>query len=233
MTTAKPQIKTKTAEDRGKEKRAKIIRSRSLWLGLAGVSILLDQLSKWYATEVFLRPRLTGLQGLDFFNWYLHTPDLLRGGGVYMTSYFNMVMAWNTGVSFSMLSGQGFYAWAFLIVVALIITGVFLYWLWNAESHFHGMCYALVIGGALGNVIDRARFGAVIDFLDFHINGYHWPAFNVADMSIVTGITLLIIVSLFFDIKAKERYRKRKKEKRAFKKFIQKRFGATTSYIRK
>lgn len=75
-------------------------------------------------------------------------------------------------------------------------------------SHLlYGIGYALVIGGALGNVIDRARFGAVIDFLDVHAYGYHWPAFNVADISVVTGIGLLIIVSLFFDLEAKKRYR--------------------------
>ncbi len=233
MEPAKTQIKTKTAEQRAKEKHAKITRRRTLWLSLAGLSVILDQLSKWYATEIFLRPKLTPFQGSNFIEWYLNTPDMLRGGGIYMTSFFNVVMAWNTGVSFSMFSGQGFYVWVFLIAIALIITCVFLNWLWHASSHLYGICYALVIGGALGNVIDRARFGAVIDFLDFHVYGHHWPAFNVADMSVVTGISLLIIVSLFFDIKTKERYRKRKNKKRAFKKLLEKRFGATTSYIRK
>ena len=99
------------------------------------------------------------------------------------------------------------------------------FWLWSAEKHFHGLCNALIIGGALGNVIDRARFGAVIDFLDFHVKGYHWPAFNVADMSVVSGISLLMIVSLFFETKTRQRYRKNNKKRRDFQKFLRERFG--------
>ncbi len=233
METEQLEIKTKSPEQRAKEKKAKIFRKRSLWLSISVLIILADQISKWYITEIFLRPRLTSFYGTDFFNWYLNMPTPLDWGGVYMTPYFNLVMAWNTGVSFSMFSGQGAYMWAILIAVALVITSVFLYWLWHAKRHIHGVCYAFVIGGAIGNILDRARFGAVIDFLDFHIYGYHWPAFNVADMAVVTGVSLLIIVSLFFDIQTKERYRKRKKKKRQFKKILQKRFGATRSYIRK
>ena len=233
MEPATPQIKTKTAAQRAEEKSAGILRKRALWLSIAGISVVLDQISKWYISEIYLRPHLTGAQGTDLINWYLNTPNPLRGGGVYMTSFFNFVMAWNTGVSFSMFSGHGFYAWIFLITLALGITGVFLYWLWHEKRHVHGICYALVIGGAIGNVIDRARFGAVIDFLDFHVLGYHWPAFNVADMSVVTGISLLIIVSLFFDITTKDRYRKRKKKQRDLRKTLFKRFGATHIITRK
>lgn len=233
MEPEKPPIKTRTAKERARIKQRKIVKRRSFWLILALISVLLDQISKWYVTEVFLRPYLTGIKGVPFTDWYTAPYPPLGGGGVQMTSFFNLVMAWNTGVSFSMFSGQGHYTWIALIVVALGITGVFIYWLWHADQHKHGICYALVIGGALGNVIDRVRFGAVIDFLDFHIYGYHWPAFNVADMSVVCGISLLIIISLFFDIKTKDRYRKRKKKQRAFKRDLMKRFGATHIITRK
>ncbi len=233
MEPAPQQIKTKTAAERSQEKQSKIKRKRALWLSIAGIIIALDQLSKWYVTEIFLRPRFMAGESVDLINWYINTPSPLRGGGIYMTSFFNLVMAWNTGVSFSMFSGQGFYTWLFLIIVALGITCGFLYWMWNEKRHMFGICYALVIGGALGNVIDRIRFGAVIDFLDFHVFGHHWPAFNVADMAVVTGISLLIIVSLFFDITTKDRYRKRKKKERHMKKMLFKRFGATHIITRK
>jgi signal peptidase II len=80
-------------------------------------------------------------------------------------------------------------------VVALGIVAMFGTWLWRADKHMQGICYALIIGGALGNIIDRARFGAVIDFLDFHAMGYHWPAFNVADSAITLGVTLMLLES--------------------------------------
>ncbi len=83
-----------------------------------------------------------------------------------------------------------------LTVVALIITGVLLAWMWKAETKFTTVALALVIGGAIGNVVDRIRFGAVIDFLDFHASGYHWPAFNLADSAIFIGVVLLLIETI-------------------------------------
>ena len=138
-------------------------------------------------------------------------PSILPYTYIEVTSFFNLVMAWNTGVSFSMFSDNGAYMPYVLLVVALSITAMFTKWLWKAENHLYGISYALIIGGALGNILDRSRFGAVIDFLDFHALGYHWPAFNIADMSVVIGISVLIIVSLFFDIKDKRLYSKRRK----------------------
>lgn len=227
-------VQQKISRNSAKAQDAKNKKKRVLWLGLAVISVLLDQVSKWYVTEIFLRPRIGGgTQSAGFLEWYLYLPQPLHSGGVYMTSFFNIVMAWNTGVSFSMFSGQGHYTWLFLIIVATAITCGFLYWMLNEKRHIFGICYALVIGGAIGNIIDRVRFGAVIDFLDFHIRGYHWPAFNVADMCVVTGISLLIIVSLAFDLKAKDGYRKRKRKQRALRQSLLKRFGATHIITRK
>lgn len=199
---------------RAKEKQLALTKKRILWLSIAFILFVLDQLSKWAVTEIFFRPRSTGETGLNFVEWYLNTPAPLGGIRIEITSFFNLVMAWNTGVSFSMFSDSGVYMPYILILVALAITVLFGIWLWKETSHLSGICYAFVIGGALGNVVDRARFGAVIDFLDFHVFGYHWPAFNVADMCVVTGISLLIITSLIFDLARKDRYRKRRKEKR-------------------
>lgn len=148
------------------------------WLILSALVIMLDQATKWLVVANVSK-------------------------AISVTPFFNLVIAWNTGVSFSLFNGMGDVGAYLLIAMALIITLLFLYWLLQAARPLHALSYSLVIGGALGNVIDRARFGAVIDFLDFHAFGYHWPAFNVADMAVVTGISLLILLSLFFDFKHK------------------------------
>ena len=86
-----------------------------------------------------------------------------------------------------------------LILLSLAITLWFSRWLMQGASRVQSICLAMVIGGALGNVIDRLRFGAVVDFLDFHLFEYHWPAFNVADSCIVLGVAGLIIHSVFLE----------------------------------
>ncbi len=175
-----------------------IIIKRIIWFCIILDILIIDQISKWAITELVLRPISSG-QGssLSLIEWYMNAPPILPYAQIQITSFFNIVIAWNTGVSFSMFSNGGAYMPAILIAVALGITLVFTIWMLRTSSHLYGICYALIIGGALGNVVDRARFGAVIDFLDFHAMGYHWPAFNVADMSVVSGVVALIIVSLF------------------------------------
>ena len=84
-----------------------------------------------------------------------------------------------------------------LCIVALAITGAMAWWLARAPSRLVAAALGLVIGGALGNVVDRMRFGAVFDFVDLHAAGWHWPAFNVADAAIVAGAGLLLLDALF------------------------------------
>ena len=181
-----------------------IIIKRLIWINIAFDIFIIDQISKWMVMENVLRPKINGYgEPMDIFEWYSNTPDMLPYIHIKIASFFNIVMAWNTGVSFSMFSSSSEYMSYALIAVALGITLLFTIWLFRTDKNAHGICYALIIGGALGNVLDRARFGAVIDFLDFHIYGYHWPAFNVADMAVVSGISLLIIVSLFFEKRTK------------------------------
>ncbi len=204
---------------------SKIRQRRTLWLGISALVLFLDQITKWAVMEYLMRPQISGVPGSGFLEWYTQIPDLLPYARFHITSFFNLVMAWNTGVSFSMLSNHGVHMVYFLIFIAMAITVLFAYWLWKAESHLQGICYALVIGGALGNVLDRARFGAVIDFLDFHFMGRHWPAFNIADSAIVCGISVLIIVSLFFDLKRKDRYRKQRKKRKDYQEFLRKKLG--------
>ena len=84
-----------------------------------------------------------------------------------------------------------------LIALALVISVALLIWLWRVENRLVAVAIGMVLGGALGNVIDRFRFQAVVDFLDFHAFGYHWPAFNVADSAISIGVGLLLYDALF------------------------------------
>lgn len=142
----------------------------ALWLALAAGIIVLDQATKlWVLASFYLGERLE------------------------VTPFFNLVLVMNSGAAFSFLADAGGWQKWFFVVLALVISG----WLVAMIRHHAAetllpLACALVLGGALGNVIDRLRFGAVVDFLDFHVAGWHWPAFNVADSGITVGVVLLI-----------------------------------------
>ena len=115
---------------------------------------------------------------------YLMTP---------VTGFFNIVFTWNFGTAFSLFNALGEYAPIALIFMTGVIIGIILYYLFKRAHRFEIVPLSLIAGGALGNLFDRIRFGAVVDFLDFHVGGYHWPAFNVADVCIVVGVGLYIL----------------------------------------
>jgi signal peptidase II len=169
---------TKVGESR--DRAGSMTRPRSmirLGLIIALIVMILDQASKWWM-----------LEGVGM----LANPRVIE-----VTSYFNLVMAWNRGVSFSLFWHEAEYMPYVLSAVALGIVAFLLSWLRKADRPFLAISIGMVIGGALGNVVDRLRFGAVTDFLDFHVLGYHWPAFNVADAGISVGVALIVIDSLF------------------------------------
>ena len=118
------------------------------------------------------------------------------GGPVEVAPFFNLVLVWNTGVSFGMLADAGGASPWILVGLAALIAAVVAFWLARERRALPRFALWLVLAGALGNVVDRVRFGAVVDFLDFHLGGYHWPAFNVADSAIVIGACLLILDGL-------------------------------------
>ncbi|MBQ9732291.1 MAG: signal peptidase II [Alphaproteobacteria bacterium] len=123
---------------------------------------------------------------------------------IYVAPFFNLVRAWNTGVSFSMFNNYGnLGAWV-LSGLAIIIVGFLIYWLKSEENREAQIALGMIIGGAIGNVIDRVRLGAVFDFLDFHIGENHWPAFNVADSFICIGAAVLIAQNLIVYFKQKK-----------------------------
>lgn len=136
----------------------------------ATLTLIADQLSKWWLLDL------------------LHTQ---QHPFIEVAPFFNLVMVWNRGVSFGLLSGAN--ARWFLIVVSLVIVVLLLRWDRERPSQLHHLGTGLICGGAIGNVIDRLRFGAVADFFDVHLAGFHWPAFNIADSAIVVGVALLLI----------------------------------------
>ncbi|WP_322105291.1 signal peptidase II [Paraburkholderia sp. J41] len=144
------------------------------WLGVAVIVILADQLTKITIAKLFA-----------------------YGQGREITSFFNLVLVYNKGAAFSFLAAAGgWQRWAFTLlgVVAALVIGYLLKR--HAAQRMFCTALAFIMGGALGNVLDRVMYGHVIDFLDFHVGGWHWPAFNVADSAICIGAALLVIDEL-------------------------------------
>lgn len=143
---------------------------------IASLLILADQLSKW---------------------WLLYRVGMIDGRLIEVTSFFKLVMVWNHGVSFGMFN-HGVHAYQPWILsgLALIISAILVRMARQSTCRYEQLCYALIVGGALGNVIDRARYGAVADFFYFHIGELAWPAFNIADASICIGVGLLLLSML-------------------------------------
>lgn len=127
--------------------------------------------------------------------WMLYGIDLPRVGQIVLLPVLNLTMVWNRGVTFGLLTGSGSWDYLVLAFVALAVVGVLVVWLRRTQSLLVGIALGAIAGGAVGNVIDRLRFGAVVDFLDFHIGAWHWYVFNVADAAIVCGVIALVLES--------------------------------------
>ena len=110
-----------------------------------------------------------------------------------VTSFFNIVFTWNPGTSFSMFRAMGEVAPLLLVFATGVIIGFIGYYLARRARRDEVVPLALIMGGAIGNLVDRIRFGAVVDFLDFHIGTWHYPSFNIADICIVVGVGLYLL----------------------------------------
>ncbi len=111
--------------------------------------------------------------------------------------FFSLVYVWNRGVSFGMFHQLQNSQIIFSIIQFAILLALF-FWLYRSQKLHFSCALGLIIGGALGNLIDRVKNGAVADFLDFHLASYHWPAFNLADSSVFIGVMILIFDDLVF-----------------------------------
>ena len=161
------------------------MKKTGLILSIIFGTILLDQLSK--GVLLYL---ITG--GVPLFGpaWdVVPVPYLMA----HVFDFFNIVFTWNPGTSFSLFRALGETAPLILVVATGVIIGAILYYLFKNVKDYERVPLALIAGGAIGNLIDRVRFGAVVDFLDFHVGGWHWPAFNVADICITVGVGLYLL----------------------------------------
>ena len=113
-----------------------------------------------------------------------------------ITRFFNLVKVRNNGVSFGMLSGLACGKYIILSINLGILLAL-LIWLYRNKIAYLTFAIALIIGGAIGNIVDRVWNNAVADFLDFHLFGYHWPAFNLADSAVFLGVVLLLLENYF------------------------------------
>ena len=146
---------------------------RAQWFSLATVVFAADQAAKTY---------------ID-----MTTP---LGWSREVTSYFNLVHVLNPGAAFSFLAGAGGWQRWFFLALALAVSVWLIWTLWRPLRKLEGLSYSLILGGALGNGFDRAVRGQVVDYLDFHLRAWHWPAFNIADMAIVGGAFALVLLSM-------------------------------------
>ncbi len=137
-------------------------------LALAAVVILLDWVTKTWILNIFAAPPYR----------------------IEVTSFFNLILTFNTGVSFGLFA-QSDPRWLLVGFSVAVALGLGL-WLWREPRFPLVAAFGLIIGGALGNVYDRIAYGAVVDFLDFHIGTWHWPAFNLADSAITLGAVIFL-----------------------------------------
>ena len=144
--------------------------------GLALLVLALDQATKLWASAA-----------LDY------------GVPVAVLPFFNLILVYNTGAAFSFLADAGGWQRIFFIVLSTGVSAVLAVWIWRLPSTMRllGVALALVLGGALGNLVDRIAYGHVIDFIDLYAGGWHWPAFNIADSAITCGVVLLLADGLF------------------------------------
>lgn len=144
------------------------------WYALAGLVIVLDQFSKWVV-----------LNRIGY------------GETIYVAPFWNWVLTFNPGAAFSFLADQpGWQRWFFTILALAVSAWIAVLLYRHPRQKLASLSLTLILGGALGNVIDRLRFGAVVDFVQWHAAGYYWPAFNIADAAITVGAVLLIVEQL-------------------------------------
>jgi signal peptidase II len=128
--------------------------------------------------------------------WILHRIDLPRIHQVVLLPVLNLTMVSNPGITFGLLTGSSPWNALILSALALVVVIALGVWLHSAESRVTAIALGAIGGGAVGNIVDRLRFGSVVDFIDAHIGVWHWYVFNVADAAIVCGVAVLILEGL-------------------------------------
>ena len=136
---------------------------------------LIDQVSKYYIINIF-----------EFQN-----------EAIYLSSFLNLQLIWNEGIAFGLLSFENDLYYNSITFVIIIVILILLFLIKNDDQYSY--FYSIIVGGALGNLIDRIRYSSVPDFIDFHISNFHWFVFNIADIFVSLGVICLIVAEIFFN----------------------------------
>ncbi|MDR2077722.1 MAG: signal peptidase II [Rickettsiales bacterium] len=163
--------------------RQKILQKKIFFFGLmvSLIILMLDRISK------------------DLIIGTLAEPSAGTGGSYGrfdLSKLVSVVLVWNRGGSFGLFSNIKFIS-IFLLFVSIFTSALLIFYLWNSSGVYNSLCLSLIIGGAIGNAVDRIIYGAVVDFIDVHLGLYHWPSFNLADASIFCGAALYIASEYF------------------------------------
>ncbi|MDI2090536.1 signal peptidase II [Commensalibacter oyaizuii] len=129
--------------------------------------------------------------------WILNIVHLPEKKSIVTFPFMNFTMVWNTAITFGMLGQLGSWGPVIFTVVALVIASGLFIWMVRSHKIWVTMSLGAIVGGALGNIIDRLRFGAVVDFIHLHVGGWSWYVFNVADSAIVCGVCVLLMDAFF------------------------------------
>ncbi len=146
------------------------------WMTIAAVIVIADQITKYVASA-----------------------ELKMYEAIAVMPMFNFTLMHNEGAAFSFLSDAGGWQRWFFTAISLIVSIVLVFWIRSLkpEEKFQALAFSFILGGAIGNLIDRVRLGYVVDFIDIYYNAYHWPAFNIADSAITVGVVILIVDTIF------------------------------------
>ena len=162
----------------------KIINNRRLFIIsiiIVIIILIIDQM-----TKVFYLKKITDLMlnsdGTEFF--------------IKKTKFLNIVLVWNSGISFGIFNGIKFMSYI-IMSINILISYILIINIIKSNNYTESISLSLILGGAIGNIFDRFYRGSVIDFIDFHIKDYHWPAFNIADSSVFIGIFVYILYDIF------------------------------------
>ena len=142
---------------------------------------LIDQVSKYYIINIFK----------------------FQNEVIYLSSFLNLQLIWNEGIAFGLLSFENDFYYNSITLVIIIVILILLFLIKNDDRYSY--FYSIIVGGALGNLIDRIRFSAVPDFIDFHISNFHWFVFNFADIFVSVGVICLIVAEIFFNKNVNEK----------------------------
>ena len=142
---------------------------------------LIDQVSKYYIINVF-----------EYQN-----------EAIYLSSFLNLQLIWNEGIAFGLLSFENDLYYNSITFVIIIVISILLFLIKNDDQYSY--FYSMIVGGALGNLIDRIRYSSVPDFIDFHISNFHWFVFNIADIFVSLGVICLIVAEIFFNKNVNEK----------------------------